>query len=641
MIHRLQAQLGILFSAFVLLVVISVGITYWGLQIQQQDAVVINLAGRQRMLVQQMMRLAQETGEGGSTANSALQEVELTFDQTLRALLDGGAAPYLSNVNITLPVTRDPRIRSALNETTLSWNATRALLDELQQTPPTDPSFNSLLASFDQKSSALVEQTDEMVRLFEANSTAKINRLRIMQIGFFIAALALLGAGVYITRRSALEPLRDLTRAANRLGENDLDSELLVEGPEEMQKLAESFDLMRQSLRASRSKLLELMSTLEERVDQRTRELDALNEVSREIASRLELREVLKSVTEKARFLLKSDSAMLCLLGESNQYLSLQATSGLPMISANGQFTSTVNQASAVLSSRRALVCSDAQCVGGCKLISNIQTASHVVAPLRIGEKVIGTLCASSSQSGYFTNESADLLTKLANTAAVAMQNAQLYEQAERVAVLEERQRVAAEMHDGLGQTLGYLGLMTDRTMEFLSHGQNEDALERLKKTRETIENATSEVRRAIDNLMDESPPSFDLRARLRGVVDEFSKENDLAVNWQVEMKSAPDCSRQVAEQVLNVTREALKNVAHHALAERVDVRVGESDGRYFIAVEDNGRGFDVSQPEPNGHFGLKIMQARAAHIGGQVKLESAPGCGTRVTLTWAKEAGN
>jgi signal transduction histidine kinase len=252
---------------------------------------------------------------------------------------------------------------------------------------------------------------------------------------------------------------------------------------------------------------------------------------------------------------------------------------------------------------------------------------------LRIGDKVIGALCVSSSKLNHFSKEATDVATKLANTAAVALQNAQLYAQAERVAMLEERHRLAAEMHDGLGQTLSYLGLMTDQTVEYLSEGQDETALERLRRTRATIEKATADVRRAINSLMDESPPVFDLRARLQNAADEFMEETHLQVNCQ--METAPDCSRQVAEQVLNVTREALKNVASHAKAKHITARLGQKDGHYFISIDDDGIGFDSSLPEPNGHFGLKIMQARAEHIGGYVEIKSERGRGTRVTLTW------
>ena len=171
-------------------------------------------------------------------------------------------------------------------------------------------------------------QADEVVRLYEAASTAKVNRLRAIQTGFFVCALILLGAGVWLTRQSALEPLKELARAAKRLGENDLETAVQVKGPEEMRTLAQAFEAMRLNLRASRQELVALNESLEERVAQRTRELETLNEVSREISSRLELQQVLNSVTEKARALLGGEVAALCLVDESRHWLKLQALSG-------------------------------------------------------------------------------------------------------------------------------------------------------------------------------------------------------------------------------------------------------------------------------------------------------------------------
>ncbi len=230
------------------------------------------------------------------------------------------------------------------------------------------------------------------------------------------------------------------------------------------------------------------------------------------------------------------------------------------------------------------------------------------------------------------------MLTKLANVAAIALENARLFAQAERVATLEERRRVAAEMHDGLGQTLSYLGLMTDQVVEFLSDGKETSALQRLHKTRETISKATSDVRRAINKLMDDTPVSKDLCTRLHDTLDEIASQHDLESVWRSDTDSAPDCSPQIAEQVYNITREALTNAARHAHAKQLSVQVGRSDGNYFVTVEDDGNGFDTSQPAPSGHFGLQIMQARAKHIGGTVELQSMPGSGTRVTLMWSVE---
>ena len=274
-------------------------------------------------------------------------------------------------------------------------------------------------------------------------------------------------------------------------------------------------------------------------------------------------------------------------------------------------------------------------------MLSDEYRVSHLAAPLRIGDRVIGALCVGSPAQNQFAAESADMLTKLANVAVIALENARLFAQAERVATLEERRRVAAEMHDGLGQTLSYLGLMTDQVVEFLSDGEEGAALERLHKTRETIGKATSDVRRAINSLMDETPATKDLCTRLHDTLDEIASQHDLESVWLSDADSAPDCSPQTAEQVYNITRESLVNAARHANAKSVSVQVGQNNGNYFVIVEDDGKGFDTTQPASSGHFGLQIMQARAKHIGGEISLQSRQGSGTRVTLTWQIEKEN
>lgn len=634
MFQRLQVQLTVLFIAFVLLVLISVGITYWGLQAQRQDALVINLAGRQRMLIQQMTRLALQLQSGDESASSALQESEQIFGQTLSALQNGGTAPYLTDSVVNLPATSDTQILTALRDVESIWGQYRSTLNGVISATKSA----SLQGALEEQSEVLLQKADVVVRLYEAASTAKVNSLRAIQAIFLVCALLLLAVGAWMTRRSLLKPLQALGLAAKRLGENRLDAPIQVEGPKEMRALSQALEEMRSRLHIAREELIQWNTTLEQRVAQRTKELETLNEVSREISSRLDIQQVLNSVTEKARTLLGGEVASLCLVDENQHWLKLQTLSG-PKHAVVGNTMRADNQfANAVLESDGAMICGVDACRGGCRMLSDEYRVSHLAAPLRIGDRVIGALCVGSPAQNQFAAESADMLTKLANIAVIALENARLFARAERVATLEERRRVAAEMHDGLGQTLSYLGLMTDQVVEFLSDGEEGAALERLRKTRETISKATSDVRRAINSLMDETPTTKDLCARLRDTLDEVASQHDLESVWRSDADSAPDCSPQTAEQVYNITREALVNAARHANAKQVGVQVGRSNENYFVTVEDDGIGFDTTQPAPGGHFGLQIMQARAKHIGGEIEVQSTPESGTRITLKWAVE---
>ena len=159
MIQRLQVQLAILFAAFVLLVIVSVGFTYWGLQAQQQDALVINLSGRQRMLAQQMTRLAIQLQDGDDSSTVVLQESEQTFRQTLSALKYGGTAPYLTDRVVNLPATRDAQILEALSEVESVWDEYSSTLEAM--TASSD--LVLLQPKLEQQSDALVQKADVVI----------------------------------------------------------------------------------------------------------------------------------------------------------------------------------------------------------------------------------------------------------------------------------------------------------------------------------------------------------------------------------------------------------------------------------------------------------------------------------------------
>jgi two-component system nitrate/nitrite sensor histidine kinase NarX len=637
MISRLQTRLTLLFAAFALLVVVSVGVTYLGLQTQRQDALIINLAGRQRMLVQQMTRLALRLQNGDVSTLAALQESEQTFSQTLSALQEGGAAPYLENNTVSLKYTRDPQLQAALNDVDAAWSQYRSTLENITSSGDS-ASLQNLRSSLELQSDNLVQKADGVVRLYESTSTHKVNRLRTIQVAFLACALVLLAVGAWITRQSLLQPLQELRLAAESLGKNDLDTPVKVEGPEEVQALSHTFDEMRSRLRSAREELVQWNVTLEQRVSQRTHELEALNEVSREISSRLEIQQVLSSVTEKARSLLGGEVASLCLLDESKHWLILQTISG-PDEAMIGEAVAVSNSPTdAILQGDRALHCGIGACQGGCAIIAETYRVSHLAAPLRVGEQVIGALCVGSPTLNHFGNETTNILTKLANVAAVALENARLYSQAERVATLEERNRIAAEMHDGVGQTLSYLGLMTDQVVNFLSEGQSEEAFERLQKAREKINQAVTDLRLAINQLLDESPVNQDLSICLEESVKKFGLQHQLPIEWCNRLTSATQCSRDVAEQVTKIIIEAMTNIMRHAEAKHVVVTMDKNEDVFQVVVKDDGRGFFVPSAKRNGHYGLKVMEVRATHIDGNVLVESEPGTGTQVTLTWPVE---
>jgi two-component system, NarL family, nitrate/nitrite sensor histidine kinase NarX len=629
--------MGLLLVTFFLLVAISAGATLWGVEAQKTDALVVNLAGRQRMLVQQMTRLAKEIeSRPRETHITLLLDSTEAFVITQHALRYGGEAPYLPGQTVRLPSPRDTQIQKQLDLVSSLWLDFRSVLDLMSAPHSEDISLDTTLGDLDSLSAALAAETDLAVRMFESDATRKLAIIRWVQVGFLAGAFSLLVIGVLITRSSIIEPLKSIGEAANRIGNGDLESPVIVDGPDEVKLLASSFEAMRLQMEASHQQLQTWANTLEERVNQRTQEINALYQVSRDISSRLEINYVLDSVTAKAGELLKAEAAFLCLLDDNGGQLTLHSASG-PRDSVVQPRTSVWESvAGQVLSGVNAMPCGVDGCLGVCSIMAKPFQVSHLAAPLRIGERVIGALCVGSSQKEAFTDESAVLLARLANSAAVALENARLYAEAERLGILEERQRIAAEMHDGLAQTMSFLHINVDLAREQVENGQPKLAINTLSQVQTAMEQSLVEIRHAIDSLQAETPLRFTLQDQLSEIVQEFNFTGK-HVSWQTNSVAPLVLSHEKSEQVQRIVREAMVNAVRHSNAQHVSLKLEEGDENIRVVIEDDGCGFDPDEASSSGgqlHFGLKIMRARASRAGIQLNIYSTIGEGTRVILT-------
>jgi signal transduction histidine kinase len=280
-------------------------------------------------------------------------------------------------------------------------------------------------------------------------------------------------------------------------------------------------------------------------------------------------------------------------------------------------------------------------CPGFCRILNPAYRKSHLAAPLRIGENTIGALCVGGASPGLFRPEAARVLAQLAGIAAVALENSRLYQQAEQVAALKERQRIASDMHDGLLQTLNFLRWMVNMSADQLARGDAAKTLETFRQVERAEEQAEGEIRQAIASLQEDFPTPNSLQEQLAALVEERSA-NGPAVEWECSVNSPVIISRQESEQVLRVAREALLNAQNHSQARRISLCFQKSNSpmpgeEYQLSVIDDGIGFSIRSEIGDGrpHFGLKIMRARAARIKGQISIDSRPGQGTCLVLSW------
>jgi signal transduction histidine kinase len=261
---------------------------------------------------------------------------------------------------------------------------------------------------------------------------------------------------------------------------------------------------------------------------------------------------------------------------------------------------------------------------------------SFLGVPIVYKGDIVGAFYLADKESGErFTDADESLIGLLAAHAAIAIENARLYEQSRELSIVEERNRIALELHDATAQTLFSISLAAGTALGYLETDPLR-AGEELATVRQLAGNAATELRALIFALR---PPSLDrdgLLPTLRKQLDLLGRTHALEVALDADGVVA--LPPEVEADLYRVAQEALNNVVRHASATSVSVRVEQvarADGgsRVTLTVADDGAGFDPQARSIRGHrLGLTSMLARAARHGGSTQVTSAPGRGTTVT---------
>ena len=216
----------------------------------------------------------------------------------------------------------------------------------------------------------------------------------------------------------------------------------------------------------------------------------------------------------------------------------------------------------------------------------------------------------------------------------ITRKNEQLLEDQRHMAVLEERERLAGEMHDSLAQVLGYVHLKAQTTKRALACQDVTKAEEELEDIASLAHEAYKDVREAILGLRETVSPAGGIAGTLRQYLQKFSRQAGISAELEVQGDEAPQLSPEVEVQLVRVIQEALTNVRKHANADKAWVRIRRHNGEVNINIEDNGQGFDPALVRANGQrFGVRIMRERVESVGGRFEIESSPSCGTKVQI--------
>jgi signal transduction histidine kinase len=259
---------------------------------------------------------------------------------------------------------------------------------------------------------------------------------------------------------------------------------------------------------------------------------------------------------------------------------------------------------------------------------------SFLGVPIVSAEGVIGAFYLTDKRDEpEFSAADQELIELLAAHAAIAITNARLYERTRELSILDERNRVALELHDAVSQKLFGLVLAAESANTLLDTNVPA-ARTQILRLRELAQEALEELRYLILELR---PPDLErdgIETTLRKHIEVLRRVQPRAVEIVLQCDGAlePDANRD--RELLRIAQEALQNALRHAAARRVDLRLACEHGGLVLEVRDDGIGFDPRAPGVrSSRLGLGSMEERARRIGGRLEIESAPGAGTTVRL--------
>jgi signal transduction histidine kinase len=260
---------------------------------------------------------------------------------------------------------------------------------------------------------------------------------------------------------------------------------------------------------------------------------------------------------------------------------------------------------------------------------------SELSVPIKQADSVVGILDLQSNRLGAFDDADVATIETLANQLAVAMENARLFDESRDLAVLEERNRMAREIHDTLSQGFTGIVLQMEASEDVLQDDPTE-VQQHLTIAKNLARHGLAEARRSVWNLLPQALEENPLHVALSDEVERFN-----AVEAQQATFNISGARRQVPAVIqaalLRICQESLTNIRKYAEATQVSVQLTFGGDSVGISVVDNGTGFDpdnVNIGDGQGGFGLTAMRQRARLLRGNIEIISAPGRGTRVEAT-------
>lgn len=426
-------------------------------------------------------------------------------------------------------------------------------------------------------------------------------------------------------------PLRSITEAARALQEHGQEHVIpTFPGQDEVASLSRSLNILVANLKTQQKALREANDRLEQHVALRTHQLTTLYDVL-EISSGIE---ALPKLLERALTRIVQESyaglGFIHLVDKEEEQLRLVAHyQGSQTSMADSSLFSLTNPiVQKALQQEAFLLMADLPVATFGPTLAGYHQALFL--PIRNSDESLGLLTVFTNETYLFDEDEIALLTSLADQLSITIENARLRQKVEQLAIVEERNRLARELHDSVTQSLYSTALFAEAGQKQAQKGNLEKAVSYLDEVLKNSRQALKEMRLLVHKLrpstLEKEGLVFALDQRLKAVEARAGIESKLSVPEECTLPA------DIEETLYHIAVEALNNSLKHTRSTAVSVTIAQTETAVSLQISDNGQGFELKTAVASGGLGLISMQERAAQQKGTLTIEAKPGAGTTIT---------
>lgn len=620
LLRSLAGKLALIQTTFMSVALASIAFTLWVSWQLEGGAGAINEAGRMRMAT---YRLVLDHGAGASAAQ--MQASVQQFDAMVQRLRQG-------DVERPLFLPNTPECQAGMDAVEQHWQALRGLL--LAATPAT---------ALRTEADTMVVTVDGLVGAIErtiASRTAILGALCLGLVVLVVGASVAFVSGTLVWIVRPLQRLRDgLADMARRDFSQRIDERNSVT---EFAVLARGFNRMADNLQRSYRGLEDRVAEKTADLARQNQRLASLYEVALMGSTETQLEPLAQAFAGKLAEVAGADAVAVRLLDQAGQRMHMLAHRGLPQAMLEAERCITVGSCACgpgpgseagprVIPIREIGPPSLRHCEA-----MGYQTV--MLVPMRTAQHEMGEVELFFHADRQMSLSERQLVDALVGHVATQLENLRLAAGERELAVRQERQLLAQELHDSIAQSLAFLKIQVALLRDALGKSEQDKIASTLSEIDAGVRESYADVRELLLHFRTRSEHE-DIEHALRSTLAKFQRQSGIETSISISGTALP-LAPDLQVQVLHVVQEALSNARKHSGASHVELRVHQAPNWVF-EVLDNGRGFARRSPgEADAQVGLQIMRERAARIGAKVSVESRPGEGTRVRLELPRQTG-